>query len=57
MACLLKVYVARFSSGVSNVRFERAVNDNSEPRREQIEQLHEIAPSISISTSNSTFPQ
>jgi hypothetical protein len=57
MTCLLNVYVASSLSGVDSDRFARGANASSDPRREQIEQLHESALSICSSTSNATFPQ
>lgn len=45
------------SSGVSRVKLSRGANHSSDARREQMEQLQDIALSISPSTSNATWPQ
>src|SRR5690606_16671046 len=57
IACLLNVYVASASSGVSSDSAARGTNQSNDPFRPQIEQLHASASPSSPSTSNLTAPQ
>jgi hypothetical protein len=54
---LLNWYVPMFSSAASTVNCSRGTNHNSDPLREQIEQLHAIAFSMRPSTSKAILPQ